>query len=144
MLNLLYIRFSGKVRQNQVFFAGNMGSNLLRYEKTSPSFFILPTSMKAHIDIWFLYYLYVCRQTVQQSVQGDSFFRIVSGRMDDKDYTYMLRTSQFCLHLRGFQVCISLFIILVATVWAHSCCRPIGPTPHELRRSRSLSCVYIL
>ena len=37
-------------------------------------------------------------------MQGDDFFQIVSGRMEDADYVKMLRTSTFCLHLRGFQV----------------------------------------
>eukprot|EP00123_Amoebidium_parasiticum_P001679 comp12831_c0_seq1/m.7991 comp12831_c0_seq1/g.7991 ORF comp12831_c0_seq1/g.7991 comp12831_c0_seq1/m.7991 type:complete len:462 (-) comp12831_c0_seq1:351-1736(-) len=44
------------------------------------------------------------RKTVYNQVQGDPFFHLVSGRMDDADYQQALRTSTFCLHLRGFQV----------------------------------------
>ncbi|KNC73553.1 hypothetical protein SARC_13888, partial [Sphaeroforma arctica JP610] len=44
------------------------------------------------------------RQTIAESTADDDFFQLVSGRMEDVDYTRMLRTSTFCLHLRGFQV----------------------------------------
>ena len=50
------------------------------------------------------YHFASARQRIQESTQGDEFFQIVSGRMDDAEYTKMLRTSDFCLHVRGFQV----------------------------------------
>eukprot|EP01134_Creolimax_fragrantissima_P004253 CFRG4253T1 len=44
------------------------------------------------------------RQTIAKSTAGDPFFKMVGQRMNDDDYTHMLRTSTFCLHIRGFQV----------------------------------------
>eukprot|EP00124_Ichthyophonus_hoferi_P001198 Ihof_evm8s57 gene=Ihof_evmTU8s57 len=44
------------------------------------------------------------RKTLYERSKGDSFFRLVSGRMNDVNYTAALHTSTFCLHLRGFQV----------------------------------------
>lgn len=44
------------------------------------------------------------RQEVKSMYQDDDLFYIVDGRIDDVDYIEQLKTSQFCLHLRGFQV----------------------------------------
>lgn len=143
-------RFCGRGRRSQVFFAGNMDSNPLRYVVT-PS---LPmyVSSQWHESVIYLYmYVYIPyfihpppevnthtytyththldtharshRKAVQQASQGDSFFKLISGRMKDVDYVFQLRVSQFCLHLRGFQVwwCTFPSELYVESLYPRSC-----------------------